>query len=108
MVPSMTFYKEVAAVANEGTIRGKEGGTKFDPNGKLTRAEMAAILQRGFELPLAQENYFKDTKGSFAYDAINSLAYNDITQGIGGGQFGPAQNISRADFSVFLYRTISK
>jgi hypothetical protein len=108
MVPSMTFYKEVAAVANEGTIRGKEGGTKFDPNGKLTRAEMAAILQRGFKLPLAEKNYFNDIKGSFAYDAINSLADNDITQGIGGGKFGPAQNISRADFSVFLHKTISK
>ncbi len=108
MVPSMTFYKEVAAVANAGFIRGKEGGTKFDPNGKLTRAEMAAILQRGFSLQLGQENYFNDIKGSFAFDAINSLAYNDITQGIGGGKFGPAQNISRADFSVFLYRTIKK
>ncbi|WP_203245838.1 phosphodiester glycosidase family protein [Sporosarcina beigongshangi] len=108
MTTNMTFYKEVAAVANAGIIRGKEGGKKFDPNGKLTRAEMAAILQRGFKLPLAKENYFKDIKGSFAADAINSLAANDITQGIGGGKFGPGQNISRADFSVFLYRTIIK
>ncbi|MCM3636557.1 phosphodiester glycosidase family protein [Sporosarcina luteola] len=108
MVPSMTFYKEVAAVANMGTIRGKENGKKFDPNGKLTRAEMAAILQRGFGLPLSDKNHFTDINGSFAKDAINSLASNDITQGIGGGKFGPGQNISRADFSVFLHRTLSK
>ncbi|MFC5604818.1 phosphodiester glycosidase family protein [Sporosarcina koreensis] len=107
MSPSMTFYKEVAAVANMGIIQGKEKGKKFDPNGKLTRAEMAAILQRGFKLPLSDQNHFTDSNGSFAKDAINSLAFNNITQGIGGGKFGPAQNISRADFSVFLYRTIS-
>ena len=108
MVPSMTFYKEVAAVANAGYIKGKENGAKFDPNGKLTRAEMAAILQRGFSLPLSNKNYFSDTKGSFAYDSINSLAFNKITDGIGKGKFGPAQNISRADFSVFLNRTLNR
>lgn len=108
MTTNMNFYKEVAAVANAGIIRGKDGGTNFDPNGKLTRAEMAAILQRGFKLPTSGENYFTDIKGSFAYDAINSLAKNDITQGIGKGKFGPTQNITRVDFSVFLYRTLNK
>ena len=108
MAPTMTYYKEVAAVANRGIIRGKENGKKFDPNGKLTRAEMAAILQRGFEMAPAGKNYFNDINGSFAYDSINALAHNEITLGIGGGKFGPAQNISRADFSVFLYRTMLK
>lgn len=108
MAPTMTYYKEVAAVANANIIRGKENGTKFDPNGKLTRAEMAAILQRGFNLKAADKNYFNDIKGSFAYDSINSLAHNEITAGIGNGKFGPTQNISRADFSVFLYRSLEK
>lgn len=102
------FYEEVAAVANAGVIRGKDGGTNFDPNGKLTRAEMAAVLHRGFKLPPSTENYFSDTKGSFAYDAINSLAANEITMGIGGGKFGPSQLITRVDFSVFLYRTLNQ
>ncbi|MFJ7825444.1 phosphodiester glycosidase family protein [Psychrobacillus sp. NPDC096623] len=108
MPAGINFYEEVAAVANAGIIKGKDGGAKFDPSGKLTRAEMAAILQRGFKLPLSDTNYFSDTKGSFAYDAINSLAKNDITQGIGSGKFGPAQYITRVDFSVFLYRTLNK
>lgn len=108
MTSNMNFYREVAAVAKAGYIRGKEGGTKFDPNGKLTRAEMAAILQRGFNLPYTDENYFNDIKGSFAYREINSLAANNITQGIGGGKFGPSQNISRADFSVFLFKALEK
>lgn len=102
------FYEEVAAVANAGVIRGKDSGTNFDPNGKLTRAEMAAILQRGFQLSSGTKNYFSDTKGSFAYDSINSLAENDITMGIGGGKFGPTQLITRVDFSIFLYRTLNK
>lgn len=108
MTSNMNFYEEVAAVANAGIIKGKEGGTNFDPTGKLTRAEMAAILQRGFNLPLSDTNYFSDINGSFAKDAINSLAKNDITQGIGAGKFGPAQYITRVDFSVFLYRTLEK
>lgn len=107
MPAGIRFYEEVAAVANAGVIRGKDGGTNFDPSGKLTRAEMAAILQRGFKLSPGTKNYFSDTKGSFAYDAINSLAANDITLGIGGGKFGPSQLITRVDFSVFLYRTLN-
>lgn len=106
MKPSMGFYKEVAAAAKAGIINGKDNGKRFDPNGKLTRAEMAAILKRGFSLPVGDKEYFVDSKGSFAHDAINSLAFNNITNGIGQGKFGPAQNINRADFSVFLYRTL--
>lgn len=108
MKPTMGFYKEVAAAANAGIINGKDKGKRFDPNGKLTRAEMAAILQRGFKLPSGSKDYFNDTKGSFAHSAINSLAFNKITSGIGQGKYGPAQNISRSDFSVFLYRTLLK
>ena len=102
------FYEEVAAVANAGVIRGKDSGTNFDPSGKLTRAEMAAILQRGFKLSSGTKNYFSDTKGSFAFDEINSLAENEITMGIGGGKFGPSQLITRVDFSIFLYRTLNQ
>lgn len=106
MAPTMTFYKEVAAVTEAGIIRGKEGGKMFDPNGKLTRAEMAAILQRAFSLKGDGQSYFTDTKGSFAHDAINALAANDITQGVGHGKFDTTSPISRSDFSVFLYRAL--
>lgn len=100
------FFEEVAAVAAAGVINGKEGGTKFDPNGKLTRAEMAAILQRGFNLPMTDKNYFTDIDGSFAKTHINALAETNITTGIGDNKFGPQQQITRGDFSVFLYRTL--
>lgn len=102
------FFEEVAAVAAAGVINGKEGGTKFDPNGKLTRAEMAAILQRGFNLPLTDKNYFTDIGGSFAKTHINALAESNITTGIGDNKFGPQQQITRGDFSVFLYRTLNR
>lgn len=102
------FFEEVAAVAAAGVINGKEGGTKFDPNGKLTRAEMAAILQRGFNLPMTDKNYFSDIGGSFAKAHINALAESEITTGIGDGKFGPQQQITRGDFSVFLYRTLNR
>ncbi|WP_343796163.1 phosphodiester glycosidase family protein [Bacillus carboniphilus] len=100
-------YKEIAAVANAGIIFGKEDGRIFDPYGKLTRAEMAAVLYRAFKLPPATEDQFTDIGGTFAREAINSLGVNGITVGVGDGKFAPGLNITRADFSVFLYKTIA-
>lgn len=109
-VPSnYRFYKEIAAAANAGIVKGKNGGKTFDTYGTLTRAEMAVILQRAFKLSEADKNYFKDNlQSGFAYSAINSLASNNITKGYNDGTYKPSSPLTRAEFSVFLYRALPK
>jgi hypothetical protein len=102
------FYKEVAAVSGAGIIRGKEGGTKFDPNAPITRAEMAVILQRGFKLTGTAEMSFQDVPtSSFAYDAISALIANNVTKGYGEGIFKPNDTVTRMSYALFLYRILN-
>ncbi|MGM0841725.1 MAG: phosphodiester glycosidase family protein [Bacillota bacterium] len=103
------FHNEIAAVANASIMKGKQGGEVFDPYTKLTRAEMAVVLQRAYELPNSSENPFSDNyNNSFAFEAVKALAASGITEGFTDGTFRPANPISRTDFSVFLYRALNK
>lgn len=100
------FYKEVAAITNAGIISGKQNGTLFDPNAPLTRAEMAVILQKGFELQGSAETPFTDVpEQSFAYNAISSLYANKITEGYG-TLYKPADTVTRIQYAIFLYRAL--
>lgn len=101
------FYKEIAAIANAGIINGKESGTVFDPNSPLTRAEMAAILQRAFMLQASGEMPFTDVpKESFAYNDILSLYANGITKGYG-IEYRPNGTVDRVQYALFLHRAVT-
>lgn len=101
-----TYYKEIAAVANAGIVSGKEGNM-FDPSGTLTRGQMAKILTEAYHLSGTSSKVFKDVSSSdWTYKYIQALATNNITTGYQDGTFKPTVAISRAHFSVFLYRTI--
>lgn len=103
---SHNYYKEIAAVQNAGIISGKQDGN-FDPNGQLTRGQMAKIIAKAYKLTGISTIQFKDVKPSdWQYEYVQALAYNNVTTGYSDGTFKPYSNITRAHFSVFLYRTI--
>ncbi|SDJ24167.1 phosphodiester glycosidase family protein [Salimicrobium halophilum] len=104
---SYRFYDYIAAAYEAGIIQGKQGGEIYDRTGLLTRAEMAVIMQRAFNLESDGESYFSDNNSnSFAYDAIRALAANNITQGFNDGTYRPSEPLTRTEFSVFLYRAL--
>jgi hypothetical protein len=103
-------YQDIKAIAGSGLMRGNEEG-RFDPNGRLTRAQMAVILTRAYKLTgtSPQAPAFKDvTDGYWAYSSIEALALNGIAGGYGDGTFGPGDQVTRAQFAVFLERAIKK
>lgn len=106
---SHVYYKEIAAVANNHLFSGKGDGT-FDPNGELTRGQMAKIISLAFELKASEGGsaiQFKDVSNKhWAYSYVQALAQNNVTTGFQDGTFKPEQNISRAHFVVFVYRAI--
>lgn len=94
-------YGAIAAAVEAGLFEGKGGGV-FGKNASLTRAEMAALVQRAFEIQNTTNAYFTDTKGHWAYDAINAIADQGIADGYPDGTYKPEKNVSRAEFSKFL------
>ena len=104
---SHTYYKEIAAIQNAGIMDGSNGN--FNPEGKLTRAQMAKIITNSFKLEGVSSIQFKDVpKSNWAYEYVQALAANNITTGYGGGLFKPNESISRVHFGLFLYRVLNR
>lgn len=105
---SHPYYKEIAAIANKGIMKGS-GADKFNPEAKLTRAQMAKILVEAYALKGTSSMTFTDVKKDYwAYDYIQTLAANEITTGFEDKTFKPSMDVSRVHFSLFLYRAITK
>ena len=104
------YYDVIASVAQYGIITGRENGTIFDPEAKLTRAQMAVILERAYELEGVAETKFNDVREDYwAYAAISALAANNITMGYKeDNTYRPENPVTRAQFSAFLYRILTK
>ncbi|MCM3789301.1 S-layer homology domain-containing protein [Domibacillus indicus] len=99
-------YDEVAKAVELGIISGKPGNI-FDPNGNLTRAEMATVLVRTYNLSGIYPKGFTDVSLQYwGYPYISSLAANNITIGYKDGTFKPTLTISRAHFAAFMTRII--
>ncbi|WP_147805037.1 N-acetylmuramoyl-L-alanine amidase [Alkalicoccus halolimnae] len=94
-----------AAVENS-ILEGYPQGT-FEPDGSLTRAEMAAVLTRSFDMENVHDVSFSDVEsGSFFNDYIMDLAGTGITDGYPDGTFRPDNSISRLEFSLMLARAL--
>ena len=86
----------VDAMVSLGIINGKGNGSYFDPNGIVTRAEMAkmiAVAMNGGEDPAVEPGtstaQFSDTTGNWAENYIVWCADKGIISGKGNGTFGP-------------------
>ncbi|SFL85042.1 S-layer homology domain-containing protein [Salibacterium qingdaonense] len=101
------MYPYIAAVAKAGIMTGS--GNTFEPGDSLTRAEMAVVLSNAFGLEGSMEQTFSDVSEDFwAADAIETLGAKRITSGREDGSFGPGEDTTRAQFSVFLSRALSE
>lgn len=99
------YYDIIAAFAEEGIVTGYKG--KFKPKDTITRAEMASILHRVFNLKIKNDIQFSDVPKNFwANNSIQSLASNGITVGYNNNQFKPYAPITRAEFAVFMNRIL--
>ncbi len=107
------YYGPVAAVYEEGLINGKSSEV-FDPNGNITRQEMAKII--GGLLRINYENKqgayklteFKDADliADWAKDSVGAAVNSGVIVGID-GSFMPDKNATRAEAAVMIYRLYS-
>ena len=104
-----TLREEIAAVVRKGLMNGKPSG-HFDPEGKLTRAQMAKILTQAYDLPRGTKPVpqLKDIDASFwAYEQINQLLANEVTI-VSDFYYRPNDYVTRTQFAVFLSRAHNK
>ncbi|MDA2518568.1 S-layer homology domain-containing protein [Bacillus cereus] len=101
------FKKEILALTARGVFS-VNAEKQFNPKNNMTRAEMAAVLVRTFDLKPQGNVEFTDMKGHWANEYVKILASNKITNGTGDGNFNPNGLVTREQFSVFLYRAIMK
>lgn len=115
-VESQKWYAdEVAAAYNSGVITGRSAD-KFDPDGLITRQEMAAMIAR----VLFREGYrpadeaelliFGDADdiAAWAKKAVSTALREGIIQGMGDKTFKPRAKATRAQAAVMLYRLFNK
>lgn len=100
-----THYRALATINDKGILRGENGYMR--PAEQTTRAQMAAVLRRAFDLPLEQKPMFVDVSpANWAFADINSVALNRIAGGYQDGTFKPGNPVTRSQFSSFLARAI--
>ena len=82
-------------------------GTKFNPNGDMTRAMLVTVLYRMAGSPEVEgkvSEKFKDCKdGSYYEKAVLWAAANGIVDGYSDGTFKPTKSVNRQELAKILY-----
>ena len=108
-VPANAYYaKAVAWAAEQGITLGVDA-THFDPDATCTRAQGVTFLARAVKAAGDGRTAFTDVPENAYYaPAVKWAADNGVTEGIGGGLFGPNNDCTRAQIVTFLYRLYAK
>jgi hypothetical protein len=96
-------------LAAAGIVAGKGDGT-YDPEGPVTRAQMAKFLVEGYEFRsenalTSDGDYFADDEGSVHEANINKSATAGFTSGRNGG-YDPGASVLRDQMASFLSRVL--
>ena len=96
-VDSDAWYNlAVSTLAKAGVISGYPDGS-FNPNGKITRAELVSIATRFFTTIEVGDSKFSDIAGHWAAKAIDEAYIKGIIKGYSDGTFRPDQAVTRAE-----------
>ncbi|MCF8011610.1 MAG: S-layer homology domain-containing protein [Clostridiales bacterium] len=110
------WYRNVVAAAYANNIVAGKSADVFDPNGKITRQEIAVIISR----IMVDEGYkqgkvsdlaaFKDQQqiSRWARNGAALASREGIVKGLPGSKFAPDEKANRAQAAVMLYRLYEK
>ena len=102
------WYHSGVDYAIENLLMGstKTDTLTFEPNVKLTRAMVAAILCRIAGNPEVEyEGFFTDVNtGAWYTNAVEWCAQNGLASGKGNGKFDPNGNVTRQEIAVFMMK----
>ena len=104
-VVSGSYYEKAVAWAVENGITVGTSATTFSPEATCTRAHAVTFLAREAKATASGSAGFRDVADNAYYaEAVKWATDNGITNGIGGGLFGPDNDCTRAQIVTFLWR----
>jgi hypothetical protein len=105
--PTHAAYKFISAAFQAGIINGYSDGT-FKPNANVTRAQIAIMVQRAFNIQASGTlvNFTDVPEGYAPKKFIEILASQKIVNGYSDGTFKPLNNVTRAQFSTMIFNAI--
>ncbi len=103
------YCRWVEEMSRRGIVSGCGGGN-FCPANVVTRAQMAVFVLKTLDPtmspPICGTPMFPDVPASSPYCAwVEELARRGVVSGCGGGNYCPANPVTRGQMSVFLTRT---
>ena len=106
------YYEPVLWASSKGIVNGATA-TTFDPDGKITREQIAAILYRYAGSPAASSsalNGFADQSAvsSYAVTAMQWAVGSGLIQGKPDGVLDPQGTATRAEIAAMLHRFLEK
>ncbi|KKB34768.1 S-layer homology domain-containing protein [Bacillus thermotolerans] len=102
---STVAYPYIAGLTERGVYAEEE---QFHPNRELTRADLAHMLVKAFNLPIADNASFTDVPDShWAAEDIRSIAAAGIISGTSATTFSPNKPVTRGELSVFINNALN-
>lgn len=108
-VKAGSYYEKAVLWAVAQGITNGTSSTTFSPNAPCTRGQTVTFLWRAAGKPQASgSTAFADLNPkAYYYEAVQWAAEQGITNGVGGGRFGPDSACTRSQGVTFLYRASS-
>ena len=96
----------VMSLAQKGIVSGKGEGI-FDPDGKVTRAEITKMIALAFQLDASQGSggsYTDVVSSAWYFNYVSYAAAAGVVQGYEDGTFRPENDVTRQELCVMLVR----
>ncbi|MGE6516439.1 glycosyl hydrolase family 18 protein [Lysinibacillus sphaericus] len=106
-VPTDHWAKRAIELAHKYHIVNGTKPNVFEPNSRITRAQLSAILSRILDYPLDNTNecpFYDVQKGHWAYSDILKLSNHEIIKGKEDGRFYPNEFVKRAQMTAMVNR----
>ena len=101
-------YNYVSYAYENGIVIGYEDNS-FAPDGYITRAEFATIIQRYFNIPINEYSTFVDVeKDHWAIAYIGACKDANLIIGYENGEFRPENKITRAEAVTIINRALGR
>ena len=101
-------YGSIKLAKEKGWIGGRSEHY-FEPEGTLTRAELAALITRIMGYKYSNDgDFYLDISGHWAKNSINAVSLAKLMNGYGNGLFYPDKEITREEVAKVLYYLIEK